>query len=74
MRYQFRVRGHLDPQWSIWLDGLNIHHDNDGTSALYGDIRDQAALYGLVMRLRDLGVELIAIIPEDAPSTSSEVQ
>lgn len=74
MRYQVRVRGHLDPHWSSWLDGLSIHPDDDGTSHIRGDIRDQAALYGLVMRLRDLGVELIAVIPEDAPPAPPAVQ
>jgi len=68
MRYLFRVRGHLDPQWSDWLDGLSIEHDGDGTSRLTGDVRDQAALHGLITRIRDLGVDLIAVNPVMQPA------
>ncbi|NTU78583.1 MAG: hypothetical protein HGA45_04130 [Chloroflexales bacterium] len=53
-----------DPQWSDWLDGLTITHEPDGTSRLHGVVRDQAALYGLITRLRDLGLDLIAVTPE----------
>lgn len=71
MHYLFWVRGHLDPTWSDWLDGLVITHESDGTSRLRGVVRDQAALYGLITRLRDLGLELITVTPEppavDAP-------
>lgn len=68
MRYLFRVRGHLDIQWSDWLDGLTIEHDADGTSRLLGDVRDQAALHGLIARIRDIGVDLIAVQPVEAPA------
>lgn len=67
MRYCFRIRGHLDLEWSEWLDGLMIRHDPDGTSLLDGEVQDQAALYGLIMRLRDLRLELIAVIPVTPP-------
>lgn len=71
MHYLFWVRSHLDPAWSDWLEGLVITHEPDGTSRLRGVVRDQAALYGLIIRLRDLGLELIAVTPEppavDAP-------
>ncbi len=68
MRYEFRVRGHLDPQWSDWLDGLAIDHDDDGTSHIRGDVPDQAALHGVITRLRDIGAELIAVLPAVAPA------
>lgn len=75
MRYRFHIRGHLDPQWSDWLDGLTIEHYADGTSQLLGEVRDQAALHGLIIRLRDIGVDLIAVQPaphhaSDEPSES----
>jgi hypothetical protein len=63
MRYCFHIRGHLDPEWSEWLDGLMIRHDPDGTSLIEGEVPDQAALYGLITRLRDLSLELIAVTP-----------
>ncbi|NTU78589.1 MAG: hypothetical protein HGA45_04160 [Chloroflexales bacterium] len=63
MRYCFHIRGHLDLEWSEWLDGLTIVHDADGTSRLYNEVPDQAALYGLITRLRDLSLELIAATP-----------
>jgi hypothetical protein len=69
MRYLFRVRGHLDPQWSNWLDGLTIEHDVDGTSRLLGEVRDQAALHGLIVRIRDMGVDLIAVQPALCPAS-----
>ncbi|NTU85060.1 MAG: hypothetical protein HGA45_37800 [Chloroflexales bacterium] len=70
MHYLFCVHGHLDPQWSDWLGGLTIVHDPDGTSQLRGPVPDQAALYGLITRIRDLGLELISIKPV-APTTGA---
>lgn len=67
MRYEFRVRGHLDQHWSDWLDGLTIGHDADGTTYLLGDVPDQAALHGVIARLRDIGAELIAVFPAAPP-------
>ncbi|HJZ46186.1 MAG TPA: hypothetical protein VKE41_03435, partial [Roseiflexaceae bacterium] len=53
--------GHLDPAWSDWFDSLSITQENDGTTTLIGPLVDQAALYGLISRLRDLGATLLAI-------------
>jgi len=60
-RYRIRIAGHLDPAWSAWFDGLAITQDNDGTTTLIGPLVDQAALYGLLNRLRDLGAPLLAV-------------
>lgn len=60
-RYQIRVRGTLDPRWSSWFDQLSISHDADGNTLLAGLLSDQAALYGLINRLRDLGLTLLAV-------------
>jgi hypothetical protein len=60
-RYQIQVRGALDPRWSSWFDGLAISHDADGNTLLAGPLTDQAALYGLINRLRDLGMTLLAV-------------
>jgi hypothetical protein len=64
--YRIRVTGHLDLTWSAWFDGLTITHDADGTTTLRGPVVDQAALYGVISRARDLGLTLLAVTPCDA--------
>lgn len=59
--YSLRVKSHLDLTWSDWFDDMTITHDSDGETTLSGPVLDQAALYGLLMRLHDLGLTLIAI-------------
>jgi hypothetical protein len=60
-RYRIRIRGHLDPAWSAWFDGLIVTQSYDGTSELVGPLVDQAALFGLLARLRDLGATLLLV-------------
>jgi hypothetical protein len=62
--YFIRVRGHLDSSWSEWFDGLTISKKANGETMLSGEIIDQAALYGVLNKVRDLGLPLIAV---DAP-------
>jgi hypothetical protein len=73
-RYNIRIRGHLDSAWSTWFDGMSITPEADGTTALVGPIPDQAALYGLLARLRDLGATLLAVerIATEGPSASGQ--
>ncbi len=59
--YELRVRGHLDPQWSDWLDGLSISHEVDGTTLLRGPLPDEAALYGVLMKIRNLASPLLSV-------------
>jgi len=59
--YRMRVDGHLGQHWSNWFDSLTITHDADGSTSLVGAIRDQAALYGLIDKARDLGLTLLAV-------------
>jgi hypothetical protein len=59
--YRFRVRGHLDDRWSDWLGGLAIQRQEDGTTVLVGPVVDQAALYGVIIRIRDLGLSLLSV-------------
>jgi hypothetical protein len=66
--YQIRVRGTIDPLWSGWFAALAITHDADGNTLLAGPVADQAALYGLINRLRDLGVTLLAVARLPAPA------
>lgn len=60
-RYRLRVRGHLSAHWSDWFDGFTITPEPDGTTTLEGLVADQPALYGLITRLRDLGLTLLAV-------------
>jgi hypothetical protein len=59
--YRFLVKGHLDDRWSDWLGGLAIERQEDGTTVLVGPVVDQAALYGVIIRLRDLGLSLLSV-------------
>ncbi len=59
--YQIRVKGHLDPSWADWFENLTMTPHEDGTMFLKGPIKDQSALYGILLILRDLGVELISV-------------
>jgi hypothetical protein len=61
--YQIRIQGHLDTGWALWFDGLTISHESDGSSVLSGEIADQAALHGVLGKIRDLGLTLIAVHP-----------
>jgi hypothetical protein len=74
--YCIRLAGHLDPHWSAWFDGLVIGHEPDGVTSLTGTVRDQAALYGLLSRVRDLGLTLLSVerlmqAAQDSPPSES---
>jgi hypothetical protein len=60
-RYRIRIRGHLDPHWSAWFDGLTVTQAGDGTTELAVAPADQAALFGLLAWLRDLGATLLLV-------------
>ena len=60
-RYEIRVKGHLDTRWAAWFDGLTLTHHNDGSTIIGGPVADQAALYGLLQKTRDLGLPLISV-------------
>jgi hypothetical protein len=67
--YEIRVKGHLGSRWTAWFDGLSLTTEDGGTTALRGPVTDQAALHGLLQKLRDLGIPLVSLIevPADAP-------
>jgi hypothetical protein len=71
-RYEIRLTGHLDAHWATWFDGLAVTHDGDGTTVLSGSIVDQAALHGVLQRVRDLGLPLVSVtrIEPDQPDTT----
>lgn len=64
--YTIRVAGHLAPQWSGWLAGLALRHEDDGTTTLHGLLPDQSALFGVLTKIRDLNLPLLAIERRDA--------
>ncbi len=59
--YEIKLKGHLNPRWADWFDGLTLTQESDGTTVLSGPVVDQAALHGLLGKVRDLGVPLIAV-------------
>lgn len=61
VQYEIRVTGHLDSRWEAWFDGLTLTRADDGTTALTGPIVDQAALHGVLTKLRDLGLPLVSV-------------
>jgi len=63
-RYEIRVRGGLGPGWAAWFDGLSVTAAPDGTTLLCGDLVDQAALFGVLGRIRDLGLPLVSVTTE----------
>jgi hypothetical protein len=60
-RYEIRLKGHLGNRWAAWFDGLAMAQDSDGTTLIHGPVADQAALYGLLQKARDLGLPLISV-------------
>jgi hypothetical protein len=60
-RYEIRLKGHLDSSWADWLGGMSLTHASDGTTVLGGSIADQAALHGLLQKLRDMGATLVSV-------------
>ena len=61
MTYQIRIKGHLGQQWMEWFDGLTITLEQDGNTLLAGPVIDQAALHGILKKIRDLGMQLLSI-------------
>jgi hypothetical protein len=59
--YQITVKGHLDSQWSAWFDNMMISHEANGEAVLRGSLPDQSALYGVLAKVRDLGLPLLAV-------------
>ena len=74
--YKIRIKGQLDSQWTDWFEGLTITLDENGDTLLTGPVIDQAALHGLLKKVRDLGIPLISVCPgqsKDLGSTSSKI-
>lgn len=67
--YHIRIKGHLNQHWSDWFGGLTITNEPNGETVLAGPLADQAALHGVLIKVRDLGLPLIALCPLTTDST-----
>ena len=72
--YEIRLQGRLEQRWTIWFDGMTLTTDSDGTTNLRGPVVDQAALHGVLQRLRDLGVPLLAVTQVPPPNHMHPVE
>lgn len=72
VQYEIRVEGHLSERWAAWFDGLDITSATDGTTVIRGTVVDQAALHGLLQRLRDIGIPLISLTPVEDTDTDTD--
>ena len=67
--YEIRIQGHLDDRWSAWFDGMELVAEADGSTLIRGRVADQAALHGLIQKVRDLGLPLLTVTPIDPRQT-----
>ncbi|MEV0800358.1 MULTISPECIES: hypothetical protein [unclassified Kribbella] len=64
--YEIRLQGQLHPRWATWFDGLTVTSAADGTTVIHGRVADQAALHGVLQKLRDLGLPLLSVARIDS--------
>jgi hypothetical protein len=73
-RYEIRVKGHLNSRWAAWFDGLSLSTESDGTTIIHAPVADQAALHGLLQKVRDVGLPLVSVtqLDSDQPDATTE--
>jgi hypothetical protein len=69
--YQIRTKGRISDRWSDWFEGMTLVRQPDGTTVICCPSIDQAALHGLLTKVRDLGLQLISVTPTDEPCTAA---
>jgi hypothetical protein len=69
--YEIRLTGRLDAHWAAWFDGMSVNQESDGTTLISGPMTDQAALHGVLQRVRDLGLPLVSVTRAEAPPTTT---
>lgn len=69
-QYEIRLKGHLDPRWAAWFDGMALTRERDGITLVRGPVVDQAALHGLLQKVRDAGLPLVSVtrVEPDQPA------
>ncbi len=67
--YDIRLKGHLDARWASWFDRFTLTHESDGTTVIHTSMVDQAALHGLLQKVRDLGLPLVSVQPHGIDSS-----
>jgi hypothetical protein len=70
-RYEIRLKGHLQPRWARWFDDMTVTNHEDGTTAVCGAVVDQAALHGLLNKVRDIGLPLVSVVRVPADTSSA---
>ncbi len=68
--FEIRIKGHLDGKWADWFEGLTIILEANGNTLITGPVIDQAALYGVLKKVRDLGMPLVSVTPVDSGHSS----
>lgn len=71
--YKIQLQGHLDSHWAVWFEPLTMSHEEDGTTVLMGPIPDQAALHGLLAKVRDLGIPLLAVVCVESGTSKGDI-
>jgi hypothetical protein len=74
-QYEIRLQGRLDTRWAAWFDGMNLSPERDGVTLIHGPVIDQAALHGLLQKVRDIGLPLISVVyrePDEPGMPASE--
>jgi hypothetical protein len=74
MIYQIKIKGLLDSQWTDWFDGMTISPTEDGDTLLTGPVEDQAALHGLLKKVRDSGMSLVSVSPIEPDRRREEMR
>ena len=70
--YEIRIQGHLDQHWTMWFEGLAISYQSDGSTLLRGPLADEAALHGVLIKVRDLALPLLAMKRITEPGTDRD--
>jgi prephenate dehydratase len=74
LKIEIHIKGQIGEQWSEWFDGLTISHSDPDETVLAGTVTDQSALYGIIARLRDLGLELTSVSSRKVKENSHEYE
>jgi hypothetical protein len=69
--HEIRIQGHLDVHWTDWLEGLTLTQESDGTTTLRGPLKDQAALHGVLNKIRDLALPIVSVCRVSRPATTT---